>query len=272
VTYSTFRAVPAFVRREADGELLTSHETHALSDPAKPLVGLCSTPYPLRLEWVFSREEPFVDRHSRRIVFWQPDMPFPRPKGWMKLPFPSGLRCTGFTDVGDGRAYWDAWPKDSRYARRRWHELAAYRIEEAGLKEFEDGFRVADPHSGLYELYRKVVRNRVKQHPGLMRFRAVWHPSSSVPVGGSAIMYVPEARASVLVSSFFRREHGSSSIGTGIVDDWFAVSIADGYRFMDFDLFWAPGDPRSWRGYSRFKAQFNTTLVRYPHPFFRIVL
>jgi len=272
VTYTTFRAVPAFARREADGELLTSHETHSLEHPGHALVGLRSTPYPLRLEWIFSQYEPFVMNGARRVVFWQPLAARPRPRGWMRLPFPSGLRRTGFTDVGDGRAYWEAWPKDSRYSRRKWLEQEAYAVEDADLAQFEAGFSRARPHSELFGIYSGLLRKKVVQHPGLMRFRGIWHPSSPVPVGGSAIMYVPEAQASVLVGSFFHRDHAASCIGTGVIDDWFAVSIADGYRFMDFDLFWAPGDPGSWKGYSRFKAQFDTTLISYPRPFFRIVL
>lgn len=273
MSYTTFRAVPAFVRREADGELFTCTETRAVDDATQEIAGLRSASYPLRLEWFFSQSEPIVNgRRPRRVVFWQPDEKRSRPRGWLKLPFPSGLRCTGYTDVGDGKEYWEAWPKESRYARRRWLEHSEYEIRDATLEEFEAGFARAHPSDGLFSIYSGVLRKKVAQHSGLMRFRCVWHPSSDVPVGGTGVMLVPEAKAAVLISSFYHRSHADSCIGTGLIDDWFAQSITVGFQYMDFDLFWAPGDPGSWKGYSHFKQKFNTTLIRYPHPFFRILL
>jgi hypothetical protein len=40
--------------------------------------------------------------------------------------------------------------------------------------------------------------------------------------------------------------------------------MALGLRVLDFGVFWAPGDPKSWMGFSQFKAQFNIHFIRYP--------
>lgn len=77
---------------------------------------------------------------------------------------------------------------------------------------------------------------------------------------------VPEASLSIHHMAFYlpTAEHYSANVG--LIDAWFRHGIERRLRFLDFDAFYAPGDPRSWRGFSRFKSQFGTRFIRYPNP------
>jgi len=50
---------------------------------------------------------------------------------------------------------------------------------------------------------------------------------------------------------------------TGLFDHWFKDSLAQNTAFIDFGNFWKKGDPRSWKGFSIFKAKFGPTYFFY---------
>ncbi len=75
---------------------------------------------------------------------------------------------------------------------------------------------------------------------------------------------IPEAKQSRHLMSFIHPTAKSTPIGVGLMDEWFKYAIAQGFAFLDFGVFWMPGDPESWKGFSRFKGQFGITYVEYP--------
>jgi hypothetical protein len=86
-------------------------------------------------------------------------------------------------------------------------------------------------------------------------------------IAGLVVVDAPEAGISLHLAAFTHPDGFHRSAGVGMIDHWFQDGLKRGSRFVDFDLFWTPGDPTTWQGFSRFKGQFDVQYVRYPQPF-----
>ena len=272
MSYTTFRAVSAYLLREARGNELTYVETHPVGDPSILIAGQRWQSGPVCTERFFCEQEPAIlDRVTKRLVMWQTSVERPQPKGWWRFPLPCGVTRTGYAEIEDSEHYWKRWIKDARRLHARWSQQTEYESRDATLEEYAAGFAAARPNFRLRPICIEMLRKKEECHPGLVRYRCIWHRGHPLPLGGSGTLDIPEAQASFLISTYFHPAHARSNIGTGIIDDWFRQSVTRGLRYMDFDLFWRFGEPFSWRGFSRFKAQFGTRIIDYPRPFMRIV-
>jgi hypothetical protein len=55
------------------------------------------------------------------------------------------------------------------------------------------------------------------------------------------------------------------------MDEWVQHGVRTGLKYLDFDCFYYKGDPKDWRGFSKFKSQFGIHFIVYPNPLMRFV-
>lgn len=79
-----------------------------------------------------------------------------------------------------------------------------------------------------------------------------------------AYLDIPELLTSVHHVSCTTALGKDADAGTGLMAWWLERLQQKGYRFADFGLFYTPGEPHSWQGFSRFKAQFCTQFHDFP--------
>lgn len=204
----------------------------------------------------------------RRVVIWQPVSRRDNPRGWRRSWVQMNPNLTGFADLAEAVPYWSIWSSHAQRHRKRWLAQQLFEIREVPAQEFMDVYRSRAAQLHLKDFHTWLLDRKIRKHAGLMVFLGAFDPSGKM-MAGFAALDIPEDNQSYHVASFIRREARQTSVGTGLVDAWFRRCLSKGFRFADFDLFWTPSDPWSWRGFSRFKAQFGVTFVRYPKPLFK---
>jgi hypothetical protein len=262
--YVPFRSARAYLERETkDGKRM-------LVDQGA-MLGIRWHHGPLWFEVFFGDTEPRIEPGPARMVIWQPTFAREKPKGWLHSWIQMNPRCTGYVEVGSKDAYWKSWSDHARRHRNRWLKEDRFQIEDVSLEDFIQAYRRGSALGWLKHFFISHLRTRNALHPSLMRIFGARDKKSGEILAGFVALDLPEVSSSLHLVSFVDRRAMDSSVGTGLIDHWFQEAIARGTRFLDFDLFWAPGDPREWKGFSRFKSQFGTKFIYYPRPFIRFV-
>ncbi len=139
------------------------------------------------------------------------------------------------------------------------------------MAEFAAAYRKVKKLGWLTEWFITLVKEKMKLHGTRLHLFGAREKSTGDILAGLAVLDIPENRSSVHMIAFVHPRAMATSVSVGLIDCWFQHALKQGIAYLDFDLFWAPGDPRAWKGFSRFKSQFGTRFIHYPHPFLRIV-
>ncbi len=215
--------------------------------------------------------EPKPDQAGpKRMVIWQPITRTDMPAGWKRSWVQMNPNLTGFVDLHEAEPFWSSWKPHALRHLKHWEKFKPYEIAPINADEFMQAYRGRDVklHDKFMNLW--LIRSKLKKHGELMHFYGARDAQGKI-MAGFAALDIPEASQSIHVASFIAQAAKNSSVGVGLVANWFRDCLDKGLRFADFDLFWAWGDPFSWRGFSRFKSQFGVTFIRYPKPLIRHV-
>lgn len=227
---------------------------------------------PFQFEVYFGDQEPKPTHGTgRRLVMWQRITRQDQPTGWRRSPVMMHMRKTGFAEIGSADRYWSDWSSHAQRHRDRWLAHQPYALTEVTYASFEQAYRTSHVRKGLKQLFLQVLAQKHTAHGLLVHYLVATARDDGRVVAGFAFLDVPESRQSIHLISFVEPEAEKSSVGVGLIDAWFRYGISQGLRFLDFDAFYAPHDPRSWRGFSRFKSQFGIHFIAYPPALIRFV-
>lgn len=225
---------------------------------------------PLYFEKYVTDTEPPYDPEGRfRLTIWQPLTRIDKPPGWRRATQGMGLRMTGYAEVGsaDGQD----WSPHARRHLAHWKKLVASgkrEIVDVPMGEYLAAYAKADQDRTMKTFFPGILREKAKAHGD--RFHLIGSRRPGGPIdAGLAYLHIPEVRQSTHVSAFMAGEGKKDSASTGLIAEWFKRCGEEGIELLDFGFFWAPGDPKDWQGFSRFKAQFAVRLMRYPKPLMR---
>lgn len=264
--YSPYRSCREYVLREA-----TVTRRYRLAG-VEGAWGFGWSHGPFRFERFFSDAPPPRDAAGPlRVTIWERLTRKDVPAGWLPMPEDAGIRMTGFAELGEGDPT-RTWTAHARRHAVKWRKLVAAGARELVVLTLEDylaAYAKADQDPVIKLAYPGLIRQQARAHGGLLRFIGTRRPGGPVDAG-FAYLHVPEARTSLHVSAFIAGAAKEDSAATGLIAAWFDECRAARIRFLDFGFFWAPGDPRDWKGFSRFKAQFGVRPVRYPRPLVRL--
>lgn len=225
---------------------------------------------PLWFEKYVGDAEPEIEPGGpRRIVIWQPMRRVDAPAGWKRSESVMNVRLSGFAEVAADE-YWKTWSSHARRHRAKWLSQAPeWEAFTPPDQDFLAGFEGAQMDGVLKALFSGLFKESRKAHGEGLEAVAFRRKGSSSIEAAFACVDVPGSRQSVHLTSYIHASARETSVGHGMMDWWFRRARAKGQRFLDFDRFWAPGEPPSWKGFSRFKAQFGVRFVRWPYPLVR---
>ncbi|MCX6743966.1 MAG: methyltransferase domain-containing protein [Candidatus Parcubacteria bacterium] len=229
---------------------------------------------PFYLESYQGDIEPVIKpaEHTRMII-WQPLTNLAKPKGWHKSRIMMNDRKTGYAPIGPADSYWKIWNSNVQRQRAKFLKNNEYDLFEGTAEEFIPAFfKVKNKNFfGLKTLYVHLLQSELKRHSKFVHCLLARNKESKKILAGLAVIDIPEIKQSHHLISFLYPEAEADGLGTGMIDYWYQHSIAQGFKYQDFGLFWAPGDDRSWQGFSRFKGQFGTCFIRYQNPWVKWV-
>jgi hypothetical protein len=233
--------------------------------------------WPFSFETYHSDTEPVFESSAPfsmpfRIVMWHRETyTHQKPKGWVAFrKRPESL--IGFTDIQGVNEYDTLWSEGARRDKKTFFTKysSAFSIEKAGCGEFEKAYLMGTIRPILkHILVQSEVKLHAKKNPEQTTFWVARRRSDKKIMAGMAILDSPTNKASYYLAGFYLKESRKIPLMTSIVDTWFNTSQKKGIRFMHFGVFYQPGDPASWKGYSNFKAKFGVQYVARPPVLFK---
>lgn len=212
---------------------------------------------------------PLPTKTGPRLTIWQTCGRVDKPAGWHRWPVQGNRHLTGFARIpAEGRYDLD-WSEHARRHCQKWRKQTKYRIEDTDVETFVTVYKTCKKSRTLLYLFSAEMRRKQEAHGDRIRFRVAREIATGQIISGFVSLWIPETRQTFHVTSFITEDGKETPAAYGLVDDVFAIAQARGDQFLEFDGFWAPGDPSEAKGYSRFKAQFNPYYILWPKPLVR---
>lgn len=236
----------------------------------KPL-GIRRTLGRVAMDLYTCQEEPILEPfHGFRMVVWQPIHPLERPAGWLPWPAPTQPKTHAVAEVLQGD-YWIPWSTHAKRHRKKWLARTDLVIEEISFEEFANAFEASGKLPRARAGAIEAIRRRM-EHANHHVFFFGAHDSKGCVVAALAVCDLKDIFLSVHLAAFIHPDFEKTSVGTGLIDAWYARCQKTNIRFAYFDIVWSPGDPKGWRGYSQFKKQFRPHLLTTPLPFVKFTI
>ena len=225
---------------------------------------------PCVIERYHSDQEPIVASGPLRFVMWDSWTCIAAPRGWHRFPGNARRKLTGFAEIPFAGDVQRAWSELARRERKKWMTQHEWTIAKVDVETYCRVYAQCGKPSSLVRSFSQLIRHKTRAHGDLFHLYGVVSLDTGELIAGLAVLDVPEIRVSIHVTGFILPIARHTPAGVGLINHWFCESQSRGIRFCDFDGFFAPGDPVSWKGFSRFKSQFGVRFVAYPDPFWRI--
>jgi precorrin-6B methylase 2 len=227
---------------------------------------------PIWIESYTSDLPPEIDPGApSRMVIWQPLTKTGRPAHWHRSWIQMNPQQHGFADIRGKLEYWRDWTDHAQRHRKRWLKDDRFEIVEVTLPEFAAAYHRSGKLRTMRKDFIRLLERRLHWHGTAVHMFAARNILTQEIIAGLGVVDLPDVSHSMHLVAFIHPKFEKTSVGTGLIDHWFQHCQAAGIRFPHFGLVWTPGDPRGWKGYSKFKRQFNLHLLLYPRPLIRFV-
>lgn len=227
---------------------------------------------PVWIEAYTTDVQPEIDRSApSRLVIWQPITKLSKPAGWHRSWVQMNPQQHGFADLRGKTEYWKDWTAHAQRHRKKWLKDDRFETVEVALPEFAAAYNATGKLPMIRKDFIRLLERRIRRHGDNVHLFAARERTTGRIISGLGVVDVPDVSLSMHLVAFIHPKFEKTSVGTGLIDRWYAHCLEAGIRFPHFGLVWTPGDPGSWKGYSKFKRQFNLHLLRYPAPLVRIV-
>lgn len=237
--------------------------------------------WPLTFEEYWGDQEPDVKAAAKgslvrnRLVGWRRVSRSDVPAGWRTLSRRPG-RVDGFYILGNTADYRADWSGNARRNYKKWAaacDTGDYAVEPIDFKEYKRAYArsTARKKTGLEYidvLERKLALPSCKDHYSLW---GVLNKKTGAIIAGYVRCHSPTYRSSTREFPFILSEGKKIYAAVGLMDHWVRHSLGAGVELLVTASFWHPGEPKSWKGFSAFKAQFGYTYVAYPPTLWKFV-
>lgn len=223
----------------------------------------------LNFESYVSDIEPEIPLGKLRIVMWQRIARTDKPTGWHDF-FGTKNSDMGIAEIHDPERYWQNWTGDARRNRSRFLKDKRFTIEKVSFEDYIMAYEKIEGFDKIRPRFIRRMRKKAAVFSSTLDYVVAKERSTGKVFGGLATLDLPSISQSIHHNAFLDHKTPHSSVGTGLVDYWFGSSIKKGIRFLNFGVFWSPGEPKSWKGFSRFKAQFGVHMIRFPRTLVRL--
>lgn len=219
---------------------------------------------PFRFARYDGDREPVVDDAGpARLTYWQRTTRRETPAGWSRSLIGLPTRLTGFVDLETSPTE-AGWTSHARRHIKHWRRQEKFVIEDVDVERFREMYRRSKLPSHIRKVFNEMLQQKKRDHGARLHCFGLIRVSDGFLRGGFACLDIPESRQSIHIASFVMPDAERAAGGYGLVERWFRHGREQGLRFMDFDIFWAPGNIPAWKGFSKFKSQFGVTFIPRP--------
>jgi hypothetical protein len=262
--YVYFESHPAFVAREAVA-LHAKNKRFLAIDGGNNVAGIGWHYGPLRFARFTSDAEPNPKVTASTSLLWQRITRTDVPKGWRRAYFASANTRTGVSLVHPEQTpkeYRSIWNENMRRQAKKWDHSGAI-IREIDYATYCARSQQSTLPKHLISVFDFQLKEKIIGHGDHVRIIGAYSAREEF-LGAFASVDIPECQASLHLSSYLLPAGQQEYAGVGLMDAWWKHAQKHNVRYLEFGLFWRKHEPRSWRGFSRFKAQFGTKIYDYP--------
>lgn len=266
--YLTYMSHPGYLAREV------ATQSGFVQTGSAACPGVAWKYGPLRFERYVGDNEPEYDPNGPpRLVTWQRVNSNHVPPGWKTTRLVMATSRTGFATVDGSPEYYKQWSSHAQRHRKQWlKQKAEWEIVPITVDEYIAAYKRSKQDAFLKFLFSNMLREKTRGHGARVHIVGARRTAPHSPTeAGFAFIDVPETQQSIHLMSFHSQAAKEVSVGTGLMDYWFQQAPAAGTRYLEFGCFWTPGEPNSWKGFTKFKSQFGLHFTDYPQPLARFM-
>lgn len=228
-------------------------------------VGLAWNYGPLRFARFLTDLEPSWDfpLPKPHFFFWQRISRTDVPDGWGSSKIALHQSRIGIAHIP---ASGDVLSGISAHAKRRFHawKKQDWVIEPITVHEYWDVAFRSTLKGAHKRAFNTLLTQKIAGHGNLIGIVGARPKDSPHYEAAFAYLDIPEIKTSTHHVSCVTPLGRDADAGTGLMAWWLERLQSKDYHFADFGLFWTPGESDSWKGFSRFKAQFCTQFHDFP--------
>ncbi len=221
----------------------------------------------LTMESYTTDVEPVITADNpSNIIIWEPIRSKARPKkkGWCEPWIRMNTARTGFATITEPAHYDADWSEHVRRHLKKWRKQPTHTIQEVSIDQFIDAYNTTGKLKFLRGDFYDILRRRKIRHGDHMHLYGAIDSTTGTLDAGLAVLDVDDIRTSNHIVAFFHDRVRKTPVNVGLIDHWYQESITRNMRFLNYGVFWVPGEPPSWKGFSRFKSQFDIQYIDSP--------
>lgn len=220
-----------------------------------------------------SKTEPQIEILEKpRIIFWQTLKSKNKIHAWHRNLLASRAYINGIAILED-KNYWQKWSLHAQRHRKKWQKSNQYEIIEANFDDFKKAYYAAKRLDWLMlKGFIRVLNFHLKRHGQDVHLFIAREKESQKIFAGLAVVDYPDISLSIHTISFINKDFKNTSAGVGLIDYWHQHCLKNKIKFLNFGIIWRKGDPKSWKGYSKFKKQFNIYQIIFARSYFKFLM
>jgi hypothetical protein len=219
---------------------------------------------PIVVEYYTGDTEPSISPCAGlRSIIWDRITPTHPALKWLSLPT-SSLAPNAIVSL-EGE-YWKNWAHGTKAHRNKWTHQTEFEIVRGTVQEFISLFKkYSRPRHTVRACADSILKQKVL-HGDKMNFLFLKHIATGEISAGICTIDYPSVNQSYYAYSFYAREYIPRQAGVWLLDAWFQKCLKRGTVYANLGTVYAPGQPKSWKGFSQFKMYFDPLIFTYQPP------
>lgn len=226
--------------------------------------------------WIFAIEYYTGDKQPTLIPFrgirfavWDRVKSVEKPQHWYEPRIGGTIAPHAIVPLAS-ETYWDTWSHGTKNHRTRLYAQSEYQIITSDIDTFLIHFKQhARPRYTVAPCNKMLIRQK-KEYGDGMQFFLLQNTVTNIISAGIAVADYPDVGQAYYVASFYAREHIPRQAGVWLLNTWFMECKKKGMLYANLGTIYAPGQPKSWKGFSQFKMNFNPYIITCRKPLVRI--
>lgn len=228
--------------------------------------GICA------IEYHFGDKEPELEPYRGiRFVIWDRLHELARPPGWMKTYIGGKLAPHAIINLSR-EEYWSDWSHSTKNHRARWFTQNEYEIVAVDIDAFIPYFIQYARPASVSHYCVKAMKREYGVYGDNMRFFVLKRKEDGTICAGISVVDFPDISQSYYAFSFYARDKIPRQSGVWLLNYWFMECVKRHITYANLGTVYAPGQPRSWKGFSEFKMYFRPFIVVAQEPLWRCTI
>lgn len=202
-----------------------------------------------------------------RFIIWDRVTSNYKPKKWYEMLPGFGLAVSAIVDVSVDE-YWKDWTKTLRQYRAKWETQTEYEILKTNRDEFVKYYKKFAKPQNTINTCIDILDKHLKVSGDKVNLFILKNKLTGDIGGGIGTVDFKDVNQSYYLIAFSDKEKAPPATGLWLLYNWFLHCKNLNIQLANLGVIYTFGQPRSWKGFSKFKMHFRPILIVYKRPLF----